>query len=591
MRQKLSKEEKLHRREVKKRMAKRYPRHLAVRMAIGTFFVLVLALGLNGLVNMLFFLVSGYDENLNVANSIADSISYVLEIQMHADEGKADEQASVEQAEESIVAIGVAFEEQLSRIGIFFGNDSEGYSYSMEVNPSDPDSVMATAQEKVNSDAMKLIMKEYREFQKTNPGSPFEVKVERANALGLSAYKDANGGLFLREYPVEGTNDSFVVLIKIDIGRLINGQKWYYQAIFFLLLVVFVVVMLFTIWRMHRKVIRPLRKIGNASFQFVGRTERFKNPEQWIYEDPKIRSKDEIQALSDMMVYMTDHMKGAVADLLSANSEKERIGTELSLATRIQNSMLPGVFPPFPDRHEFSIYALMDPAKEVGGDFYDFFFVDETHLALVIADVSGKGVPAALFMMSTMLFIQNLAKEGHPPAELLQLANDRMAASNTANMFVTVWFGILDTATGVIRAANAGHEYPAIRKNGENFELLKDKHGFVIGELEGMKYKEYDIVLQPGDTLFVYTDGVPEAQNTEDTFFGTAGMLDALNVDPGAEPEALIRKLRAAMTIFVGKADQFDDATMLCLKYNGNNKESQVSLSDSLQSEISVSGK
>ncbi|MBP3900591.1 MAG: serine/threonine-protein phosphatase [Blautia sp.] len=569
MRQKMSKEEKLHRREVKRRMAKRYPKHLAVRMAVGTFFVLVLVLGLNGLVNMLFFLVSGYDENLNVANSIADSISYVLEIQMNADAGKADEQESVERAEESIAAIGVAFEEQLSEIGIFFGNDSDGYRYTMEVDPSDPEVAMSSPQEEVNSDALKAIMKDYREFQKDKPDSSYEVTTQKAETLGLSSYEDLRSGVFLREYPVEGTDDSFIVLMKIDIGRLINGQKWYYQVIFLMLLVVFVVVMLFTIWRMHRKVIRPLRKIGNASFQFVGKTERFKNPEQWIYEDPKIRSKDEIQALSDMMIYMTDHMKSAVNDLLAANSEKERIGTELSLATRIQNSMLPGVFPPFPDRHEFSIYALMDPAKEVGGDFYDFFFVDETHLALVIADVSGKGVPAALFMMSTMLLIQNLAKEGHPPAELLQLANERIAASNTANMFVTVWFGILDTATGVIRAANAGHEYPAIRKAGESFSLLKDKHGFVIGEMDGMRYKEYDIVLQPGDTLFVYTDGVPEAQNLEEKFFGTAGMLDALNVDPGAEPEALIRKLRAAMTIFVGKADQFDDATMLCLKYNG----------------------
>ena len=571
-------------------MAKRYPRHLAVRMAIGTFFVLVLALGLNGLVNMLFFLVSGYDENLNVANSIADSISYVLEIQMHADEGKADEQASVEQAEESIVAIGVAFEEQLSQIGIFFGNDSDGYSYALEVDPSDPEAGMAAPQEEVNSDALKAIMKDYREFQKGKPDSPYEVTTQKVETLGLSSYRDLRSGVFLREYPVEGTDDSFIVLMKIDIGRLINGQKWYYQVIFLMLLVVFVVVMLFTIWRMHRKVIRPLRKIGNASFQFVGKTERFQNPEQWIYEDPKIRSKDEIQALSDMMIYMTDHMKGAVADLLAANSEKERISTELSLATRIQNSMLPSAFPPFPERKEFSIYALMDPAKEVGGDFYDFFFVDETHLALVIADVSGKGVPAALFMMSTMLLIQNLAKEGHPPAELLQLANDRIVVSNTASMFVTVWLGILDTATGVIRAANAGHEYPAIRKAGENFVLLKDKHGFVIGEMEGMKYKEYDIVLQPGDTLFVYTDGVPEAQDLDEKFFGTAGMLDALNGDSGEEPEVLIRKVRAAMTIFVGKTDQFDDATMLCLKYNGTDNKSQVDLTDSSESEISVSG-
>ena len=591
MRQKLSKEEKNHRREVKRRMAKRYPRHLAVRMAVGMIFLLVFVLGLHGLINIIFFLVSGFAENLNIANSIADSIDYVLEIQTRTDVEDINEKTVIERTEQSIAAIGVAFEEQLSQIGIFYGNDSDGYTYSMEVKPSDPDLVLASVDEKVNSDALKTIIEDYRKYQKDNPESPYEVTREKANKLELSAYEDVSGGVYVKEFPMADTGDSFVILMKIDLGRLIDEQKWYYKAIFSLLLTVFVIVMLFTIWRMHRKVIRPLRKIGNASFQFVGRTERFKNPEQWIYEDPRIRSKDEIQAISDMMIYMTDHMKSAVADLLSANSEKERISTELSLATRIQNSILPSVFPPFPERKEFSIYALMDPAKEVGGDFYDFFFVDETHLALVIADVSGKGVPAALFMMSTMLLIQNLAKEGHPPAELLQLANDRMAASNTANMFVTVWFGILDTATGVIRAANAGHEYPAIRKNGENFTLLKDKHGFVIGELEGMKYKEYDIVLQPGDTLFVYTDGVPEAQNTEDTFFGTAGMLDALNVDPGAEPEALIRKLRAAMTIFVGKADQFDDATMLCLKYNGNNKESQVSLSDSLQSEISVSGK
>ena len=238
MRQKLSKEEKLHRKEVKKMMAKRYPRHLAVRMAIGMFFLLVLVLGLHGLINMLFFLVSGFDENLNIANSVADSINYVLKIQMDADANGEDEETAVERAENSIAAIGVAFEEQLSRIGIFFGNDSEGYSYSMEVNPSDPDAVMVSAQEEVNSDAMKSIMEDYRKFQETTPGSPFEIIPARANTLGLSSYKNTNGGLFLREYPVEGTNDSFVVLIKIDIGRLINGQKWYYHVIFLMLLVV-----------------------------------------------------------------------------------------------------------------------------------------------------------------------------------------------------------------------------------------------------------------------------------------------------------------------------------------------------------------
>ena len=232
--------------------------------------------------------------------------------------------------------------------------------------------------------------------------------------------------------------------------------------------------------------------------------------------------------------------------------------------------MLPNIFPAFPERPDFDVYATMDPAKEVGGDFYDFFLIDETHLGLVVADVSGKGVPAALFMMISKILVQNYAMTGRSPAEVLRAVNEQICSNNREEMFVTVWFGILDTATGTITAANAGHEYPALMHAGGRFELVKNRHGFVIGALNGVRYREYELSLTPGTKLFLYTDGVPEATNAENEMFGTERMLEALNREPGASPEALLRHVRKAVDGFVLDAEQFDDLTMLCLEYRGN---------------------
>ena len=252
--------------------------------------------------------------------------------------------------------------------------------------------------------------------------------------------------------------------------------------------------------------------------------------------------------------------------------EQERIVKELSTARQIQNSVLPHIFPPFPERKEIDLFASMDPARDVGGDFYDFFFIDEDHLCLVIADVSGKGIPAALFMMFSKRIIEDFAKIEHSVSEILRKTNEVLCDSNQAEMFVTVWLGILEISTGRMAASNAGHEYPAICKKDGSFELYKDKHGFVIGGMPGVRYKEYALQMEPGDKIFVYTDGVPEATAGSGEMFGAERMTAALNTCADGRPEVILRRVRSAVDDFVGDAEQFDDLTMMCLEYKGTVK-------------------
>ena len=242
--------------------------------------------------------------------------------------------------------------------------------------------------------------------------------------------------------------------------------------------------------------------------------------------------------------------------------------TELSMATEIQASMLPSIFPAFPNRKEIDLYASMDPAKEVGGDFYDFFMVDDDHLGIVIADVSGKGVPAALFMMISKTIIQNYAMLGISAAEVLKKANESLCSQNKMEMFVTAWIGILELSTGKMTCASAGHEYPAIFHDGK-YRLLRDRHGLVLGGMETARYREYEIAFSKGDKLFVYTDGVPEATNIDGELFGTDRMIDALNTTVKADPKETLRIVRDSVDKFVDVAEQFDDLTMLCLEYKG----------------------
>ena len=248
------------------------------------------------------------------------------------------------------------------------------------------------------------------------------------------------------------------------------------------------------------------------------------------------------------------------------SSARQRIETELNVATQIQADMLPSIFPAFPERPEFDIYASMTPAKEVGGDFYDFFLVDDDHLAMVIADVSGKGVPAALFMVIAKTLLKNAVQAGLSPKDALEKVNNQLCENNEAEMFVTVWLGLYQISTGRLTAANAGHEYPAIRRANGQFELLKDRHGFVVAGMENARYREYELEIGVGDTLFVYTDGVAEASNGANILYGTDRMLAALNQDCTSGPEGLLRQVKADIDCFVGAAPQFDDITMLSLQ-------------------------
>jgi sigma-B regulation protein RsbU (phosphoserine phosphatase) len=310
------------------------------------------------------------------------------------------------------------------------------------------------------------------------------------------------------------------------------------------------------------KVVRPLERM-TRKIQTLGGDNL-----QFTMED-SFRTKDEIEILAENFAALSGKTVRYLQEVERVTAEKERIGTELALATRIQADMLPNIFPPFPERSEFDIYASMDPAKEVGGDFYDFFLVDEDHLCMVIADVSGKGVPAALFMMASKIILASQAKQGKSPAQILTDSNASICSNNREQMFVTVWLGILEISTGRLTAANAGHEFPAIRRPDGSFELYRDKHGLVIGGMDGIRYKEYELQMEPGAKLFLYTDGVPEATNAEMELYGTDRMIDALNEDPMAAPEQILQNVRTAVDAFVQEAEQFDDLTMLCIEYKG----------------------
>ena len=310
-----------------------------------------------------------------------------------------------------------------------------------------------------------------------------------------------------------------------------------------------------------KRIVKPLNTITRKIANLNAEDREFRMEDAY-------RTGDEIQVLAESFADISHKTVLYVEEVQRVTAEKERISTEMHMANQIQESMLPSVFPAFPDRPEFDIYATMEPAKEVGGDFYDFFLIDEDHLCLVMADVSGKGVPAALYMMSAKIILQSCAMLGKSAGEILTKTNEALCSNNKMGMFVTTWVGILEISTGRLTAANAGHEYPALL-HGKRFELLKDKHGFVIGGLESARYKEYELQLHPGDKLFLYTDGVPEATDKENHPFGSEQMLEALNRDPDAAPEQVLQTVRSALSGFVQDAEQFDDLTMLCLEYKG----------------------
>lgn len=378
--------------------------------------------------------------------------------------------------------------------------------------------------------------------------------------------------------PIENSEEKVVAIIGVELTmKTLEAARMKYIIYVIVLgaLLTAIIIVIFLIY-LRYAVIKPVQLVTEEVDAFVhNETEVSKRLLQ-------ISTGDEIEQMARSVQQMEIDINRYIDKLTAVTAERERIGAELNIATKIQADMLPSIFPPFPDREEFDLYASMVPAKEVGGDFYDFFLIDEDHLALVIADVSGKGVPAALFMVISKTLLKNYAQNGLSAQEVLETVNDKLCENNHADMFVTAWIGILQISTGKMDCANAGHEYPVICRNDEKYELFKDKHGFILAGMEHIRQRGYELQLEPGDKLFLYTDGVPEATGPQEELFGTVRMLNALNVAADKTPQGMLSAVKNEIDRFVGDCPQFDDITMMWLHYKGADNNSARDVQSSI---------
>lgn len=363
-------------------------------------------------------------------------------------------------------------------------------------------------------------------------------------------------------YPIviDGSTAAFVG-VEIPMSTLSDSIKSYVALVFLGGCTVTIILLILITAVLVKTLVNPIKLVAGAVSQFVN------NQNSLSTSLENIRTRDEVQMLAKSVIKMEQDINEHIENLTILTAERERIGAELNVATQIQADMLPSIFPAFPNRLEVDIYATMTPAKEVGGDFYDFFMVDEQHLAMVMADVSGKGVPAALFMVIGKTLIKNHTLPGVSLGEVFTKVNNLLCESNKEGLFITAFECVLNLVTGELVFVNAGHELPFIMKKGGRYESYKTKAGFVLAGLEGMKYKEGTMMLEPGDKLFLYTDGVPEATNAQSELYGMERLANTLNKYQDAKPEELLIAVKEELDVFVADAPQFDDITMLSLEF------------------------
>ncbi len=369
-------------------------------------------------------------------------------------------------------------------------------------------------------------------------------------------------------YPVYDSAGEPVGLASVDISmdEIISDILRFLLVNSLVMILILVISCILYYRAISGSIIAPVQKLEEMVRLFV--TNQMEKGDVLV---PDIHTGDEIEVLADSFSRMSVELKTYIHNFEAVTKEKERISTELNVATQIQADMLPSIFPPFPFRKEFDLYASMTPAKEVGGDFYDFFMVDDDHIALTIADVSGKGVPAALFMVIAKTLIKNRTQmKGSTPSEIFADVNNQLCEGNEAGLFVTVWLCIVEISTGHCMIANAGHEHPVVKRKSGKFELIEYKHSPAIAVMDDMVFRQHDFQLEPGDTIFVYTDGVAEATNSSNELFGTERMLATLNAAQDADVAEIIHNMKAGIDAFVKDAPQFDDITMLAFHYKGS---------------------
>lgn len=381
-------------------------------------------------------------------------------------------------------------------------------------------------------------------------------------------------------YPVEDADSGVVAIVGVvkNMDLLTSAKNSYICQI--ILIEALIAILSGVVWvvYMRRRIVVPVQQLSEAALNMVEHLEDGNSPELVVKHD------DELRELADSFATMYREVGAYIAKLETVTAEKERIGAELDVAAKIQSSMLPCVFPAFPDRNEFDIYATMDPAKEVGGDFYDFFMVDADHLAFVVADVSGKGVPAALFMVIGKTLIKDHTGLHDDLGEVFTEVNNILCASNSEEMFITAFEGVLNLKTGELRYVNAGHEIPFLCRKGGVFEPFKVRAGFVLAGMQGIRYRAGSIQLEPGDKVFQYSDGIPEAINSEKAPYGMKRLESVLAKNSEKAPSELLPLVKADVDAFVGDADQFDDITMLCIEFKGNGRKAEISLTPDAES-------
>lgn len=350
------------------------------------------------------------------------------------------------------------------------------------------------------------------------------------------------------------------VQYNLDMGDVRAYLNSFLLKMFIISAVITIISMFLYVLTVRKIVLKPIQELARFTDD-ITKTRNFEN------QHISLRTGDEIEDLGNSFNFMMEEMERYIDDLSKITAEKQRIGAELDIATRIQASMLPTIFPAFPERDEFDIYATMNPAKEVGGDFYDFFMIDDDNLAIVVADVSGKGVPAALFMVIGKTLIKDHTEPGKDLGEVFSEINDLLCESNSEDLFITAFEAVLNLKTGELRYVNAGHEMPFICKKNQDFKPYKIKAGFVLAGMEGMRYKAGSMILEPGDKLFQYTDGVTEATDSDSKLFGMERLEASLNKIKNGTPKDILESVKNDIDDFVNVALQFDDITMLCLEY------------------------
>ena len=432
--------------------------------------------------------------------------------------------------------------------------------------------------QKLEGDQCTYIMDADRSADQCQLGTTHNVsgptKETKNPEYGIPAFitNDTYGWLCTSMEPVWDDDGKPAALVGVDISmnEIMEDRADYLRSVMLFMGGAVIALIAIILYGVGRVLIRPINMLSDAARSFV--QDQSDEEVGSAISKLNIRTGDEVETLCDSVKQMERDINSYIEHLTAVTAEKERIGAELNVATQIQADMLPRIFPAFPERREFDLFASMTPAKEVGGDFYDFFLVDDDHLCLVMADVSGKGVPAALFMVIAKTLIKNRAQLGESPAEILKHVNEQLCEGNEAELFVTVWLAVIEISTGRGLAANAGHEHPVIRRADGQYELVVYRHSPAVATMEGIRFREHAFELHPGDSLFVYTDGVPEATNAGNELFGSDRMLTALNLDAAAAPRELLANVRAEIDAFVGDAPQFDDITMLGLSYFGCRK-------------------